>query len=236
MGRGSKRASARSTPPASAAGPRIRWPCGCGFTAAFYNLSDPAMEDALYDSVAVQRFVGLTARDPRPDETTILNFRLLGTAPAGRGACWPRSPSSWRRRACGAGRHDRGRDILDAPASTKNRAQARDDAPGEEGQPVVLRDEGAYRGRRGHGTGAQPGDDGGQRGGYHASAAAPAWGRDACGATPAMRAWPGAPSTRGGGSTGRWPCARGMAPGSAAAQAEQRKASIERRWSIHFSM
>ena len=24
----------------------------------FYNLSDPAMEDALYDSVAVQRFVG----------------------------------------------------------------------------------------------------------------------------------------------------------------------------------
>ena len=28
----------------------------------FYNLSDPAMEDALYDSVAVQRFVGLAAR------------------------------------------------------------------------------------------------------------------------------------------------------------------------------
>ena len=43
----------------------------------FYNLSDPAMADALYDSVAVQRFVGLTARDPRPDETTILHFRHL---------------------------------------------------------------------------------------------------------------------------------------------------------------
>ena len=43
----------------------------------FYNLSDPAMEDALYDSAAVQRFVGLAARDPRPDETTILNFRHL---------------------------------------------------------------------------------------------------------------------------------------------------------------
>ena len=27
--------------------------------------------------MAVQRFVGLTARDPRPDETTILNFRHL---------------------------------------------------------------------------------------------------------------------------------------------------------------
>ncbi len=36
----------------------------------FYNLSDPAMEDALYDSAAVQRFVELTARGPRPDETT----------------------------------------------------------------------------------------------------------------------------------------------------------------------
>ena len=43
----------------------------------FYNLSDPAMEDALYDSVAVQRFVGLTARGPRPDETTILHFRVV---------------------------------------------------------------------------------------------------------------------------------------------------------------
>ena len=30
----------------------------------FYNLSDPAMEDALYDSVAVQRFVGLDGTGP----------------------------------------------------------------------------------------------------------------------------------------------------------------------------
>lgn len=42
-----------------------------------YNLSDPETEDALYDSVAIQRFVGLAARGPRPDETTILNFRHL---------------------------------------------------------------------------------------------------------------------------------------------------------------
>ena len=92
----------------------------------FYNFSDPAMEDALYDSVAVQRFVGLTARDPRPDETTMLHFRHL------------------------LERHDLGEEllaeitqhlatqglrlregtiadamILDAPASTTNRAQAR---------------------------------------------------------------------------------------------------------------
>ena len=92
-----------------------------------YNLSDPAMEDALYDSVAVQRFAGLATRGPRPDETTILNFRHL------------------------LERHDLGQDlmdeitrhlaaqgvrlragtivdatILDASASTKNRAQARD--------------------------------------------------------------------------------------------------------------
>ena len=33
----------------------------------FNNLSDPAIADAPYDSAAVQRFVGLTAEDPRPD-------------------------------------------------------------------------------------------------------------------------------------------------------------------------
>ena len=38
-------------------------------------------------------------------------------------------------------------------------------APDEEGKPVVLRDEGAYRGGRRIGSGAQLGDDGRQRGG-----------------------------------------------------------------------
>ena len=41
----------------------------------FYNLSDPAMEDLLYEVESVRRFVGLRLSDALPDETTILNFR-----------------------------------------------------------------------------------------------------------------------------------------------------------------
>ena len=41
----------------------------------FYNLSDPAMEDALYEIASMRRFAGLSLSDPLPDETTILNFR-----------------------------------------------------------------------------------------------------------------------------------------------------------------
>ena len=95
----------------------------------FYNLSDPAMEDALYDSVAGQRFVGLTARDPRPDATTILHFRhLLERYALGEGLL----AEITRHLAAQGLRLREGTivdaTILDAPASTKNRAQARDPA------------------------------------------------------------------------------------------------------------
>ena len=43
----------------------------------FYNLSDPAMEDMLYEIESVRRFVGLKLSGPLPDETTILKFRHL---------------------------------------------------------------------------------------------------------------------------------------------------------------
>lgn len=43
----------------------------------FYNVSDPAMEDMLYEIDSVRRFVGLKLSGPIPDETTILNFRHL---------------------------------------------------------------------------------------------------------------------------------------------------------------
>ena len=42
-----------------------------------HNLSDPAMEDLLYDSRSVQQFVGLRLSEPIPDESTILHFRHL---------------------------------------------------------------------------------------------------------------------------------------------------------------
>ena len=43
----------------------------------FYNLSDPSMEDLLYESDPARRFVGLKLSGSLPDETTILNFRHL---------------------------------------------------------------------------------------------------------------------------------------------------------------
>ncbi len=41
----------------------------------FYNLSDPAMEDALYEIESMRQFAGLRLSGNLPDETTILNFR-----------------------------------------------------------------------------------------------------------------------------------------------------------------
>jgi len=46
------------------------------FLQHWYALADPAMEEALYDSQAMQSFAGIDlAVDTVPDETTILNFR-----------------------------------------------------------------------------------------------------------------------------------------------------------------
>ena len=180
----------------------------------FYNLSDPAMEDALYDSVAVQRFVGLTARDPRPDETTILNFRhLLERHQLGEGLL----AEITQHLAAQGLRLREGTivdaTIVDAPASTKNRAQARDPEMHQ-----VKKGNQWYFGMKAHiGVDAATGL-------VHSVATTAANVADItqvprllhgaethtrCGATPAMRAWPGARSTGAGGSTGRWPCDRG---------------------------
>lgn len=48
------------------------------FLQQWFNLSDPAAEDALYDSETMRRFVGVEmGEDAFPDETTILKFRHL---------------------------------------------------------------------------------------------------------------------------------------------------------------
>lgn len=48
------------------------------FLQHWFDLSDPAAEDALYDSESMRRFVGLELSDDAiPDETTILRFRHL---------------------------------------------------------------------------------------------------------------------------------------------------------------
>jgi transposase, IS5 family len=44
----------------------------------WYNLSDPGAEEALYDSITMRQFAGVSSdADVIPDETSILNFRRL---------------------------------------------------------------------------------------------------------------------------------------------------------------
>ena len=93
----------------------------------FYNLSGPGMEDLLYESDPVRRFVGLKLSGPLPDETTILNFRhLLEKHSLGRGLL----------EEINAHLESQGlrlregtivdASIIEAPSSTKNRAGERD--------------------------------------------------------------------------------------------------------------
>jgi IS5 family transposase len=54
----------------------VEWMLRIYFLQQWYGLSDPGMEDALYDSESMRRFARIDLSfDPVPDETTILNFR-----------------------------------------------------------------------------------------------------------------------------------------------------------------
>lgn len=56
----------------------LEWMLRIYFLQQWYGLSDPAMEDALYDIESMRRFAGIDLElDAIPDETTILNFRHL---------------------------------------------------------------------------------------------------------------------------------------------------------------
>ena len=98
------------------------------FLQHWFNLSDPAVEEALYESVSMRAFVGVDlGREPAPDETTACKFRhLLERHDLG------------RRLFEQVGRHLSAQGlkvssgtivdatIINAPSSTKNKAQARD--------------------------------------------------------------------------------------------------------------
>jgi len=48
------------------------------FLQQWFNLSDPAVEETLYDSVLMRQFVGIDlGQEPVPDETTVCKFRHL---------------------------------------------------------------------------------------------------------------------------------------------------------------
>jgi len=98
------------------------------FLQNWFNLSDPAVEEALYDSLSMRSFVGIDlGRERVPDETTVLNFRHLLEA-----------HDLGKRLFEEVGRHlqDKGlkvasgtivdATIINAPSSTKNQEGKRD--------------------------------------------------------------------------------------------------------------
>ena len=92
-----------------------------------YNLSDPAMEDLLYEAESVRRFSGLRLSEPIPDESTILHFRhLLERHELGQGL-FEEIKSHLAEQGVGL-REGTIVDatIIEAPSSTKNRSRERD--------------------------------------------------------------------------------------------------------------
>ncbi len=93
----------------------------------FYNLSDPAMEDALYEIASMRRFARLHLAGNLPDETTILHFRHF-LEEHQLGAAILRTVNEQLARHGLLLRNGSIVDatILAAPSSTKNKAGARD--------------------------------------------------------------------------------------------------------------
>ena len=98
------------------------------FLQHWFNLSDPAVEEALYDSAAMRGFVGIDlGREPVPDETTACRFRhLLEQHDLGRQLF-----DEVQRHLTAKGLKIATGTIVDAtiisaPSSTKNAAKARD--------------------------------------------------------------------------------------------------------------
>ena len=94
----------------------------------WYALSDPAAEEALYDSEAMRRFAGLELGDDAiPDETTILNFRHLLERHELTRAIFETVNAYLRERGILL-REGTLVDatLIDAPSSTKNKQGARD--------------------------------------------------------------------------------------------------------------
>ena len=98
------------------------------FLQQWFNLADPAVEEALYDSATLRQFAGIDlGGEPVPDETTVCNFRhllekhnlgeeILGTVNLHLQAKGVRITTGTIVDAT----------IIHAPSSTKNRDQSRD--------------------------------------------------------------------------------------------------------------
>ena len=131
----------------------------------FYDMSDPGMEDLLYEVESVRRFAGLKLSGPIPDETTILNFRhLLERHGLGRGLF-----EEINAHLAGRGYRVRRGTIVDAtiiaaPSSTQNREGTRDPEMHQtkKGNEWHFGMKTPHRSGRGDGSDAQRADDAGE--------------------------------------------------------------------------
>jgi IS5 family transposase len=94
----------------------------------WFNLSDPAVEEALYDSRAMRQFVGIDlGREPVPDETTICKCRHLLEAHELGKQLFTRIGEYLTKQGLQVSRGTIvDATIISAPSSTKNRTKERD--------------------------------------------------------------------------------------------------------------
>ena len=94
------------------------------FLQQWFNLSDPAVEEALYDSVVMRQFAGIDlGSEPVPDENHGLQVPpFAGRAPPGRADAGDGELAVAEQ---GGADHD-GKVVVDEESSAKNREQKRD--------------------------------------------------------------------------------------------------------------
>ena len=127
------------------------------FLQQWYGLSDPAMEDSLYDVESMRRFAGV-GLDGIPDETTMCKFRHFLEQHGLTEVLFQRSQQYLSDRGLmvnqprdDSGRHDHSGAIFDQESGPSPRSR---DGLYEEGEYLAFRHESAYR-QRPSGTRAQ---------------------------------------------------------------------------------
>ncbi len=69
------------------------------FLQQWFNLSDPAVEEALYNSLTMRRFVDIDlGREPAPDETTVCRSVTCSRSTIWASSCSTRCSGIWQRR------------------------------------------------------------------------------------------------------------------------------------------
>jgi hypothetical protein len=140
----------------------------------WFALSDPAMEEALYEIASLRAFAKLSLSEPIPDETTILNFRrMLEENDLAADILAAVNKHLQRKGLLIKKGSIVDATIIAAPSSTTN-------AEGDRVQPVAFRHDGAHRGGRRQRPGAHGHHHGGQRIGRRADRRSSSWQGTGC--------------------------------------------------------